>query len=87
MGRRFEAYGWHTLVIENGNDLEAITSALKSARIEQKRPSLILKQDTFAAHDTPSASGTPGLNNNAYTNFMTVWVLCRVHFSPWRCGS
>jgi trehalose/maltose hydrolase-like predicted phosphorylase len=28
-------------------------------------------------HDGYSDSATPGLNNNAYTNIMAVWVLCR----------
>ena len=28
-------------------------------------------------HDRYPNSETPGLNNNAYTNIMAVWVLCR----------
>jgi transketolase len=62
--RRFEAYGWHTQTVEDGNDLEAIERALKAARSETERPSLILvrthigygsphKQDTFEAHGSP----------------------------------
>ena len=62
--RRFEAYGWHTQSVEDGNDLEAINLALRAARSEIKRPSLILvrthlgfgspdKQDTFEAHGSP----------------------------------
>ena len=62
--KRFEAYGWHTLSVENGNDLEAIHGAIRAAREEQSRPSLILlrthigfgspgKQDTFEAHGSP----------------------------------
>jgi transketolase len=62
--RRFEAYGWHTQTIEDGNDLEAVERALKAARSETERPSLILvrthigygsphKQDTFGAHGSP----------------------------------
>jgi transketolase len=61
---RFEAYGWHTQTVENGNDLAAIDRALRAAQAEQERPSLILvrthigygspnKQDTFAAHGSP----------------------------------
>jgi len=61
---RFEAYGWHTQTVENGNDLAAIDRALRSAQAEQGRPSLILvrthigygspnKQDTFGAHGSP----------------------------------
>jgi transketolase len=62
--QRFAAYGWHTQSIEDGNDLEAIDGALRAARQETTRPSLILvrthigygsphKQDTFAAHGAP----------------------------------
>ncbi len=61
---RFEAYGWHTQTLEDGNDLAAIERALHSARAETQRPSLILlrthlgygsphKQDTFQAHGSP----------------------------------
>jgi trehalose/maltose hydrolase-like predicted phosphorylase len=28
-------------------------------------------------HDGYPGSATPGVNNNAYTNVMAVWVLCR----------
>jgi transketolase len=62
--RRFEAYGWHTQLIDDGNDLVSIEGALSSARVETKRPSLILvrthlgygspnKQDSFKAHGSP----------------------------------
>jgi transketolase len=61
---RFQAYGWHTQSVEDGNDVEAIGQALQAARNETKRPSLILvrthlgfgsphKQDTFEAHGSP----------------------------------
>jgi transketolase len=62
--RRFEAYGWHTKTVEDGNDLPAIDRALRTARNEIRRPSLILirthlaygsphKQDSFEAHGSP----------------------------------
>jgi transketolase len=62
--RRFEAYGWHTASIENGNDVVAIESALRVARAETVRPSLILvrthigygspnKHDSYEAHGSP----------------------------------
>ncbi len=62
--RRFEAYGWHTQTIDDGNDLKAIERALRAARAETERPSLVLvrthlgygsphKQDTFEAHGSP----------------------------------
>jgi len=61
---RFEAYGWHTQSLGDGNDLSAIDQALRAARAETRRPSLILvrthlgygspnKQDSFEAHGSP----------------------------------
>ncbi len=63
-GKRFEAYGWHVERVEDGNDLTAIETAIESARLELKRPSLVIirthigygsphKQDTAAAHGEP----------------------------------
>ena len=62
--QRFTAYGWHTQSIGDGNDVDAIDVAIRAARQETERPSLILvrthigygsphKQDTFAAHGSP----------------------------------
>src|SRR5213082_3403632 len=44
--KRFEAYGWHTSVVEDGNDLDAIESAIRAAR-DDKRPSLISVKTTI----------------------------------------
>jgi transketolase len=61
--RRFEAYGWHVLSVSDGNNIDAIESAIHAARGETSRPSLILirthigygspKQDTEKAHGEP----------------------------------
>ena len=62
--RRFEACGWQTITIEDGNDLESIERAILSAQAETSRPSLILvrthigfgsphKQDSFESHGSP----------------------------------
>src|SRR5919109_2132278 len=37
--KRFDAYGWHTQRIEDGNDLAAIEQAIKAAQAETGRPS------------------------------------------------
>ncbi len=39
--KRFEAYGWHTLTVEDGNDLEAIEAAIRAGVAEEGRPTLI----------------------------------------------
>ncbi|HSL05153.1 MAG TPA: transketolase, partial [Nitrospiraceae bacterium] len=62
--QRFAAYGWHTQSIDDGNNVDAIDIAIRAARLETDRPSLILvrthigygsphKQDTFSAHGSP----------------------------------
>lgn len=61
--RRFEAYGWQVLRAD-GNDTRQIAIALKAAKGERKKPSLIIvrthigygspaKQDTCDAHGAP----------------------------------
>ncbi len=61
---RFEACGWHTVAVADGNDVDAIALALQAARSETSRPSLILvrthigygspnKHDSFEAHGSP----------------------------------
>ena len=63
VAKRFEAYGWQTIVVEDGNDIEAVGAALKNAK-QDERPSLILlhthigfgspgKHDSAAAHGAP----------------------------------
>jgi transketolase len=61
--RRFEAYGWQTIRVADGNDLDAIHAALDAARADTARPSLILvrthigygspEQDSYKAHGSP----------------------------------
>ncbi|MBD2753350.1 transketolase [Spirosoma validum] len=38
---RFDAYGWHTQHVADGNDLDAIENAIKLAQAEKERPSII----------------------------------------------
>ena len=63
VGRRFEAYGWQVLDVSDGNDLPAIDTALRAARADRSRPSLLRVrthigygsplQDTREAHGEP----------------------------------
>jgi transketolase len=64
LGDRFLAYGWHVQELPDGNDLDAIEDALKKAKEETAKPSLIKmrthigygspnKVDTAAAHGSP----------------------------------
>jgi len=38
---RFKAYGWHTLEVDDGNDVDAIEKALRAGMAEEERPTLI----------------------------------------------
>jgi transketolase len=57
VARRFDAYGWHTQVIDDGNDIEAISTAIDKAKLETNRPSLILVR-THIAYGSPHAVDT-----------------------------
>ncbi|MCB4757701.1 MAG: transketolase, partial [Elusimicrobia bacterium] len=61
---RFKAYNWHVQKVEDGNDLKAIANALKIAKGEITRPSLIIlrthigygsphKMDSCDSHGAP----------------------------------
>jgi transketolase len=61
--KRFEAYGWHTLTVKDGNDTEAVDKAVATAK-KDPRPSLIVLQTHIGfgspnKHDTASAHGSP----------------------------
>ena len=45
--KRFEAYGWHTSTVADGNDLAAIESAIRDAQAVADRPSLISVKTTI----------------------------------------
>jgi transketolase len=64
VAKRFEACGWHTRLVSDGNDTQEVASAILEAQAEDERPSLILarthigygsprKQDNFTAHGDP----------------------------------
>ncbi len=39
--KRYEAYGWHTVRVEDGNDVAAIEEAVQNAKNETSKPSII----------------------------------------------
>ena len=54
--RRFEGYGWHTLSVEDGSDLDAVDAALSAASAETDRPTLIVLRTTIA-DGSPNMAG------------------------------
>jgi transketolase len=64
VAKRFEAYGWHVQSVSDGNDLEAISAAIKNAKAETDRPSLIKVRTTIGygspnKHGSAAAHGSP----------------------------
>ncbi|WP_379964446.1 transketolase [Epilithonimonas sp. UC225_85] len=64
VAKRFEAYGWHVQELPDINDLEALSNAIKNAKKETGRPSLIKVRSHIGygspnKHDSASAHGSP----------------------------
>jgi transketolase len=74
--KRFDAYGWDTRRVEDGNDIDAIAGAIEAARADA-RPSLVAvrthigfgspnRQDTQKAHGQPLGDDEVRLTKEAY---------------------
>ncbi|HVY94161.1 MAG TPA: transketolase [Bryobacteraceae bacterium] len=64
VAKRFEALGWQTIHVADGNDTAAVSKAIDEAKAETRKPSLILlrthigfgspkKHDNFSSHGSP----------------------------------
>lgn len=42
IGGKFAAFGWHTVNVEDGNDVEQIMAAIEAAKAETDKPSMII---------------------------------------------
>ena len=51
---RFNAYGWHTLCVDDGNDMDAIDKAIARAKSVTDKPTLI-KVTTVIGYGSPNA--------------------------------
>lgn len=56
VGKRFEAYGWQVLQVEDGNDLDAIGRAIEVAKAETSKPTLI-EVKTQIGYGAPNKQG------------------------------
>lgn len=54
---RFESYGWQVLDVEDGNDVQAIDAAIREAKGETERPTLI-RVRTIIGYGSPNKEGT-----------------------------
>lgn len=65
VSKRFEAYGWHVLHVENGNtDLEAIAKAIEAAKAVTDKPTMI-KVTTTIGYGSPNKQNTAGIHGAA----------------------
>ncbi|NET48906.1 MAG: transketolase [Merismopedia sp. SIO2A8] len=65
VSKRFEAYGWHTLHVENGNtDLDAIANAIEEAKKVTDKPTMI-KVTTTIGYGSPNKQDTAGIHGAA----------------------
>jgi transketolase len=64
VAKRYEAYGWQVLKIADGNDIDAIESAIEAAKAETSKPSIIIVKNKIgfgcpAKQGKASAHGEP----------------------------
>jgi transketolase len=77
--RRFESYGWQVIANVDGHDVEAVDRAIKKAKRERQRPSLICAKTTIAKGapkkaNTGAAHGAPlGAEEIAATRAALGW--------------
>ncbi|MEM0980205.1 MAG: transketolase [Cyanobacteria bacterium P01_H01_bin.58] len=65
VSKRFEAYGWHVLHVEDGNsDLDAIAKAIEEAKKVTDKPTMI-KVTTTIGYGSPNMAGTSGVHGAA----------------------
>ncbi len=65
VSKRFEAYGWHTLHVKDGNtDLEGIARAIEEAKKVTDKPTLI-KVTTTIGYGSPNKANTAGVHGAA----------------------
>ncbi|MEM9769287.1 MAG: transketolase, partial [Cyanobacteria bacterium P01_D01_bin.71] len=68
VSKRFEAYGWHVLHVENGNtDLEGIGKAIAEAKSVTDKPTMI-KVTTTIGYGSPNMADTAGVHGSPLGN-------------------
>ena len=88
VGKRYEAYGWQVLRVEDGNDTEAIYKAAMEAKADLSRPSIIIVKTQIgfgcpAKMGKASAHGEPlGDDNIAATKEYLGWQWSEPFYVP-----
>jgi transketolase len=63
VAKRFEAYGWHVQVVNDANDINALSNAINNAKVEVSKPSLI-KVRSHIAYGSPNKVDTAGAHGS-----------------------
>lgn len=63
VAKRFEAYGWHVQVVNDANDVHALSNAINNAKVETSKPSLI-KVRSHIAYGSPNKVDTAGAHGS-----------------------
>ncbi len=94
--KRFEAYGWHTLKVEDGNhDLDAIEKAIKDAQEVKDKPTIIAlktiigylskEQGTHEVHGSPlSPDDIKGIKEKVGMNANESFVVSKEVYDFWK---
>ncbi|MGB3208266.1 MAG: transketolase, partial [Crinalium sp.] len=65
VGKRFEAYGWHVVVVEDGDkNINAIQKAIEEAKSVKDKPSMI-KVRTTIGYGSPNKANSAGVHGAA----------------------
>jgi transketolase len=78
--KRFEAYHWHVQMVDDGNDLVALTKAIEAAKAETTKPSLI-RVRTVIGYGSPKA-GTNKVHGEALGPEATKATKINLGFDP-----
>ncbi len=61
--KRFEAYGWEVVSIENGNSYEEVHEAIKVARVDTSKPTMIIAPTTIG-YGSPNKAGKSSVHGS-----------------------
>lgn len=83
--KRYEAYGWQTLEVNDGNDTEEISKQIEAAKNEKNKPSLIIVKTKIgygceALMDTPKVHGAPLGEENVLATRKNLGWRCETSF-------
>jgi len=61
--KRFEAYGWEVIKIESGNDYDEVHEAIKVARVDTSKPTMIIAPTTIG-YGSPNKAGKSSVHGS-----------------------